>query len=239
MNVLYCALIGYLIGALNPAYLFSKVRGVDIRRRGSRNAGASNVLIQFGRVRGVLCAALDMAKAYLAIWLSEVLFPDFAQALAVTGTACVLGHAFPFYMQFKGGKGLACLGGLILRFDWRVFLIMLAAEIGVVLYAGYLCAVSTTASVIFPLVYALLTGDFWGMAILYAVAVTVIWRHMENFRRILSGGELRISCLWHPHAEVARLVENRAISRRQVEELLSNRSPKNAADRTDADTDKS
>ncbi len=223
MQLFYCSLLGYMLGALNPAFLLAKCRGVDIRKKGSGNAGASNVLILFGKARGVICALLDMGKAYLAVLLSEMLFPDFPQAVAVAGTACVLGHTFPFYMKFKGGKGLACLGGLILRFDWRVFLIMLAAELGVALFTGYLCFVPTTASVIFPLLYALITRDFAGMLILFTVTGIVFLRHAENFKRIRSGAELQLRCLWKPHAEAARLQENHAVTQEQLDELLAGR----------------
>ncbi len=223
IEYLYCTLIGYLIGAFNPSYLLSKIRGFDIRKRGSGNAGASNALIIFGKVWGTVCAVIDIAKAYFSIFLTEFLFSDFAHALTVTGAACILGHAFPFYMRFRGGKGLACLAGLILYFDWRVFLIMLAAEIAVALISDYICLVPVTASAAFPIIYAILTKDFWGTLILLSVTVIIFIRHIGNFKRIKNGAELRLSYLWKPHAEADRLKENNAALEEEIEDHFSGR----------------
>ena len=121
MNFLYCILIGYFIGVISPSYIMSKLRGFDIRDKGSHNAGASNVAMVLGKSMGAICAVIDIAKAFFAVWLAQTLMPHFALAFPVAGVACILGHIFPFYMNFKGGKGLACLGGIILAFDWRVF----------------------------------------------------------------------------------------------------------------------
>ena len=162
MDFLYCILIGYFIGTVNPSYIIAKIHGFDIREKGSRNAGASNAVILLGKTIGILCALFDIAKTFFAIWLSQKLMPDFALAFSVTAVACSLGHIFPFYMKFKGGKGLACLGGMILAFDWRVFLIMLAIEIVVVLVSDYLCIVPLTASVVFPIVYGIMEKNLWG-----------------------------------------------------------------------------
>ncbi len=208
MTFVYCILLGYLIGSVNPAYLLARLRGFDIRKKGSGNAGASNALILFGKLWGILCALLDIAKAYLAILLTEVLFPDFAHALSVTAVACVLGHIFPFYMRFRGGKGLACLGGIILYFDWRVALLMLALEIGLALLVDYICIVPTTASVAFPIVYAAMTRDLWGALILAVLPAVLLVKHLENFRRIRQGTEMHLSYLWRPEREMERIKEN-------------------------------
>jgi len=127
MKYLYCILIGYFVGAINPSYIIAKLRGFDIREKGSKNAGASNALIMFGKVIGVFCALFDIAKAAVAVWICGKLFPGIAYSYAVTGVSCVLGHMFPFYMKFRGGKGLACLGGVVLMTDVRLFLLMSSA----------------------------------------------------------------------------------------------------------------
>lgn len=205
MKYICCILIGYLIGTINPAYLLSRHSGMDIREHGSGNAGASNALILFGKLRGALCALFDISKASLAIGITTHLFPTLACALALTGGACMLGHMFPFYMGFRGGKGLACLGGMILRYDWRIFLLMLAGEAIVALVTNYICFVPITASVIFPAIYARLSHDLFGTAVLSMVAVAVIFRHLENLVRIRQGKELRLSYLWNREGEAARL----------------------------------
>ncbi|MBQ8408514.1 MAG: glycerol-3-phosphate acyltransferase [Clostridia bacterium] len=208
MEYLGCVSIGYLIGAFNPAYILSKLKGFDIRQRGSGNAGASNALIVFGKLVGVICALLDIAKTCLAIWLTGAIFPGLPFSFVLTGSSCILGHIFPFYMRFRGGKGLACLGGMILMFDWRVFLIMLAVEAVIVLVTGYLCFVPMSASVIFSVTYGIMRRDLIGAAILLAVAAVILFRHKENIKRIRAGIEARFSYLWNKEKEIERLKKN-------------------------------
>ena len=208
MRYLLCALIGYAVGTINPAYLISKLRGFDIRKQGSKNAGASNALLLLGKSIGVFCGLFDIFKATLVIWLMEWIFSDLPYVFAVTGTACILGHIFPFYMNFRGGKGLSSLGGMILAYDWRVFLIMLAGEFVIAFVSNYLCFVSLTASVIFPVVYLILRRDLLGALILMVAGACIIWRHRENLKRIQAGTEARFSYLWNKENEIARVKEN-------------------------------
>ena len=197
MKYVLCILIGYLIGAINPSYIIAKLRGFDIREKGSKNAGASNALILFGKVIGVGCALFDISKAALAIWLCGKLFPELAYSFAVTGAACILGHSFPFYMKFKGGKGLACLGGMIRAFDWRVFLVMLAVEIVVAIATDYICFVPLTASAVFPIVYGIMRRDVWGALITALIFPLILYKHKENLKRIKQKTEMPFSFLWN------------------------------------------
>ena len=196
MKYVLCILIGYVIGAINPSYIIGKIRGVDIRQKGSKNAGASNALILFGKALGIGCALFDIAKATFAIWLCGKLFPALTYSFAVTGVACILGHVFPFHMKFRGGKGLACLGGMILAFDWRVFLIMLAAEIVVAIATDYICFVPLTASAVFPIVYGIMRRDVWGALIIALILPLMLYKHMENLKRIKQKTEMPFSFLW-------------------------------------------
>ena len=204
MKYLLCVLIGYLFGTINPSYIIAKIRGFDIREKGSKNAGASNAVILFGKVLGIGCAVFDIAKATFAVWLCGRLFPATAYVFALTGVACILGHVFPFYMKFRGGKGLACLGGMILAFDWRVFLIMLSAEIVVVLVTDYICFVPLSASALFPIVYGLLRRDLWGALLLFFVFPLMIYKHKENLKRIRNRTELPFSFLWNKEKALAK-----------------------------------
>ena len=197
MKYVLCILIGYLIGAINPSYIIAKIRGFDIREKGSKNAGASDALILFGKVLGVACALFDIAKATFAIWLCGKLFPELTYSFAVTGVACILGHVFPVYMKFRGGKGLACLGGMILAFDWRVFLIMLAAEIVVAIVTDYICFVPLTASALFPIVYGIMCRDVWGALIIALIFPLMLYKHKENLKRIKQKTEMPFSFLWN------------------------------------------
>ena len=201
------AVMGYLMGTVNPAFILAKLHGFDIREKGSRNAGASNALLLFGKARGILCAAFDIAKAAFIIWLTGHIFAPI-NTFAVTATACVLGHIFPFYMRFKGGKGLACLAGMVLAYDLRVFGIMLTAELIIALATNYICFVPITASIAFPVVYGVMDRDLYGALLLILVALVVFTKHMVNLKRIRIGREARISYLWSRDKETARLKEN-------------------------------
>ena len=204
MKYVFCILIGYLIGTVNPSYIIAKLRGVDIREKGSKNAGASNALILFGKVIGIGCALLDIAKATLVIWLCEKLFPELAYSFVVTGVACIFGHVFPFYLKFKGGKGLACLGGMILAFDWRVFLFMLAAEIVVAIVTDYICFVPLTASAVFPIVYGIMRRDVLGALIIALIFPLMLYKHKENLKRIKQKTEMPFSFLWNKDKALAK-----------------------------------
>ncbi len=207
MSYFLSAVMGYLVGSVNPAFILAKLHGFDIREKGSRNAGASNALILFGKARGVLCAVFDIAKAAFVIWLTGHIFAP-VHTFAITATACILGHIFPFYMRFRGGKGLACIGGMILAYDLRVFGVMLAVEIIIALATNYICFVPITASLAFPVVYGIMGQDLYGALLLAAVAVVVFCKHLVNLKRIWLGHEARLSYLWNRDKETARLKHN-------------------------------
>ena len=209
LKALICILIGYFIGTINPSYLIAKIKGFDIRKRGSGNAGASNALIVFGKAVGILCALFDIYKACLAIELTrQIIFPDYSLAFIVTGTAAIVGHMYPFYMKFKGGKGLACLGGVVLMYDWKFFLILLAIEIVVVLATDYICFVPMTASLIFPVAYGIVEGSFHGACIFLIATILILFKHAENIIRIRNKTELHFSYLWNKEKELERMNEN-------------------------------
>ena len=208
MEFIICLLMGYLIGTINPSYIISKIKGFDIRKTGSGNAGASNALIVLGKAVGIFCALFDIAKACFAIWLTHLLFPSFSLSFVLTGVSCILGHIFPFYMKFRGGKGLACLGGVILMFDWRVFLTLLGIELIVVLLTKYICFVPMTASFLFAALYGVMRRELLGVLLLLGTAVVIVWKHKENIRRIRNGSEARFSMLWNREKEMERLKQN-------------------------------
>ena len=223
MEWLYCGIIGYLMGAVNPSYLLAKRRGVDIRTRGSGNAGATNAMLLFGKSVGVFCALFDIAKAYLAVFLAELLFPEFSYAVPVTSVFCIVGHVFPFYMKFKGGKGFACLSGIVLCYDRGIFLLMLLGALVLALVSDYICFVPVLASLVFPILYGFLEQDLLGAIILSVIAVIMVAKHLENFRRIYGGTELRLSYLWKPKAEEERLRNNLGDPNATAENYMSGR----------------
>ncbi|MBQ9078819.1 MAG: glycerol-3-phosphate acyltransferase [Ruminococcus sp.] len=208
MHVILCSLIGYLFGNINAAYIISKLQGFDIRDRGSGNAGASNVIITIGKKAGLITAIFDITKAAVASTVAVALFPRLRYAHILGGSACIIGHIFPILMRFHGGKGLACLGGMILSYNPEIFLLLLAIEIFLGFGLDYICVVPITGSIIFTGIYAFLTGDAVGTMILASVSLIILYKHIENLRRILIGTEAHISFLWKKDQEIERIKHN-------------------------------
>lgn len=207
MAAILSLLIGYLMGTINPAYIISKMKGFDIRDQGSGNAGASNATVMMGKTVGVLCAVFDIFKGFAAYKLGRILFPALKIAGILAGVGCILGHIFPIWMSFRGGKGLASLAGVVLAHNWKLFLCLLTFEVVFGLLTQYICLVSTSAAVLFPVCYGVQTCDLIGILALSVVAIVMLLKHTENFKRIAQGAEVRISYLWDRESELERLKE--------------------------------
>ena len=204
-RILACAALGYLLGCLNPAVAVGRLKGYDPIRSGSGNPGASNTVIMAGKAAGLAVALFDIFKAAAACKLGEHLFPELRAALPIAGAGCILGHIYPVFMRFHGGKGLACLGGVILACDFRALLLMLAVALVIGLLSNYVCVVTTSMAAIWPVYYGLVTRFWLGAAIFAIPFVPILLRHLENFRRIRTGEELRLSFLWNRAAELERI----------------------------------
>ena len=184
-------LLGYALGCLNPAWLLARRMGVDIRGKGTGNPGASNVFALMGKRYGVLVAVFDIGKAMLAVWLSGVLFPDLPLIREAAGAASVLGHMFPFYLRFRGGKGFASslgmIGGLNLRFA-----LCLGAVILLLMFLTDYVVIGTVVTQISYPVYCLITRQTMAALIVAVVSLIILWKHRTNYVKILNGTEPRI-----------------------------------------------
>ncbi|MBR4628679.1 MAG: glycerol-3-phosphate acyltransferase [Ruminococcus sp.] len=208
MNYALCALLGYLTGNINPSYIIARLRGFDIRSRGSGNAGASNALMTMGLRAGIFSALFDISKAAAVCLLAEELFPETGFPVILAGCSCITGHIFPVFMHFRGGKGLACLGGTVLAFSPSIFAAMLAAEVITALLLDYICVIPITGSVIFTAVYAFTGGTLPGTVTLALTSLIIIWKHKQNLCRIQNGTEIHLSYLWHRDRELERIKKN-------------------------------
>ena len=202
---LACVAAGYFIGCINPAFIIGRIKGYDVRSSGSKNAGASNTVIMAGKLAGVLVALLDIFKAALSWRLCQALFPQFALAGILGGVACSLGHMFPVFLHFCGGKGLACIGGVVLAYDPATFLIMLAITCVIGFATNYIAIATVSIAAIWPVYYGVTTGFWAGAAVLAVPFVPILLRHMTNFRRIRAGEELRLNFLWKKDSELERI----------------------------------
>lgn len=217
MGASACVLIGYFTGTINPAYILSRIKGFDIRTRGSGNAGATNSFLTMGKIFGILCALVDIFKGFLAFRFAKYVFPHLEYAGMLAGASCILGHIFPIWLGFRGGKGLACIAGMVLAFNWKVFLGLLVFEIALTLAVDYICVMAMSLAVIVPVVYVWMTCDLIGTIALLLVGFVVECKHMDNIQRIREGSELHLSFLWNKEAEIVRVME--ALGEDRTDEL--------------------
>jgi glycerol-3-phosphate acyltransferase PlsY len=199
----------YLLGSVPFAFLIARAHGKDLRTIGSGNIGATNLARAVGRPWGYFCFALDVLKGLAPVALVRAIggVPDNPLLLSLwllVGIAAILGHVFPVYLRFKGGKGVATSFGVALGL-WPYFtlcaLVALAVWIAVVLIWRYVSLASISAAVAFPcaLVLGILTVPDWHSASLWPLVVAaivipilVIVRHRENIRRLAAGTESKV-----------------------------------------------
>lgn len=202
MERIICLAIGYVCGLLQTGYLVGKMNHVDIRKEGNSNAGSTNALRVLGWKAGAMTFAGDVIKCLAAVLIARYLYRDtqYVPLLAMyAGMGATLGHNFPFYLKFKGGKGIAVLAGLILATGLVMVPIPLSAFLIAVLLTRYVSLGSLLASSMFfleVLFYGQLGG--FGMAFRYRMELYVLvfllmvlaWvRHKENIKRLLAGTE--------------------------------------------------
>ena len=190
MGYVLIVLAAYLLGSSNMAYWLSLINKVDIRKNGSGNLGASNATVLLGWGAGVIVAVHDIGKAVVAVLLAKQLFPEMEYAGAAAGVACVLGHIFPFYLKFKGGKGLASFLGSIAALNWKVGLAMALLVVVITLATDFISLGTLSVSVAAPVGIWLATGAIVVPLILCIATVVMVFKHIENIQRILNHTEI-------------------------------------------------
>ncbi|MEE0883729.1 MAG: glycerol-3-phosphate 1-O-acyltransferase PlsY [Faecalimonas sp.] len=202
MERLICVAIGYLFGLFQTGYIYGMINHVDIRKHGSGNAGTTNALRTLGWKAGVITFIGDCLKCVLAVVLVRFIFADSShvELLAIyAGLGAVLGHNFPFYLNFKGGKGIASTAGLILAVNPVMFLIVAIVFIAIVWFTQYVSLGSIVIMVLF-VIQVVIYGQMGGFGLtdgelyeFYAIAIVLaalaIWRHRANIKRLATGTE--------------------------------------------------
>lgn len=191
MNILF-PIASYLIGAIPFGLLIGKLAGVDVRKAGSGNIGATNVSRLLGKKLGVLTLVLDCLKGFLPIYLASLLIQDGegkSLYMMGSGVMAVVGHMFPVYLGFHGGKGVATALGVFLFLSPPAIGISLVVFIAAVAATGFVSAGSLLASGLFPL-WLWLLGQPVNMIITAAIIGLLIWvKHHENIARLIAGKE--------------------------------------------------
>ena len=190
MSVIPAAIVAYLLGSIPFGLLLTRLAGAgDIRNIGSGNIGATNVLRTGNKALAGLTLALDLAKGFAAVLIGMVWGPEAALAAAV---AVVVGHMFPVWLRFRGGKGVATALGVLLALAWPVGLIAAALWLATAAISQYSSLAALVAAVAVPGLAWLFADPPRAMA-LSVIAILVVIRHRENVHRLLAGTEGRIS----------------------------------------------
>ena len=190
MGYFLAAILGYLLGCSNLAYYLSRAFKRDIRKDGSGNLGASNATILFGWKAGASVAVHDIGKAVLAVILAKGLFPSLEYAGAAAGVAAVLGHIFPFYLKFKGGKGTASFLGLTLALNWRLALAVILILVLATIITDYIVIGTFSAIVTVPVYMGFFARNLILMAIVCVASFAIFWKHRENIGRMIRREEI-------------------------------------------------
>jgi glycerol-3-phosphate acyltransferase PlsY len=207
MERIICLFAGYLFGLLQSGYFYGKAHKIDIRNYGSGNSGTTNALRVMGAKAGAVVFLGDFLKSLLPCLMIRVLFrsqPEMVYLLILyTGFGVILGHNYPFYLNFKGGKGIAATAGLIVATDLRMMLLCLVAFVLIVAVTRYVSLGSLVVATIF-FVWLFLFGRIGAYGIdqrllpeFYIVTALIsgqaFWRHRANIGRLVRGRENKIS----------------------------------------------
>ena len=205
------AVISYLLGSCNFSIILSKfIAKKDIRDSGSGNAGATNMLRTYGKKYAAFTMLLDILKIVLAVIIAflilsapvafifkkaddPALINEYILYKEFSGFFCVMGHIFPIFFKFKGGKGMAVCTGMVILVDWRIALILFVIFCSVILVSKWVSLASIVIALCYPILIYLFYGDILLVVTAVLFTVTVIIAHRKNIVRIIKGNESKIS----------------------------------------------
>ncbi len=187
LKYILIAVGSYLVGSISFSIIMSRLMGGDVRGKGSGNAGATNMARVYGLLPGILTWLLDVLKTVLCIWLGTRLVGDWG--LTVVGSACIIGHCFPIYYGFKGGKGVSVGCAMALMIDLKVFACVMTVFFLVAFISKKVSLASvlaTTSILIFAPIFSVGPAR---MVLACVGALIIDWRHRENIKRLIKGTE--------------------------------------------------
>jgi len=187
-------LIGYAFGCIQSAYFLSKKVGkMDIREHGSGNAGASNITAIMGWKYGFIVAFVDVLKGISAVLVVKWIYPNSPDLAYLSGMMAIIGHIFPFYLKFRGGKGVVTLVGMMFGLNWKLgtfFLLLVVIPAGL---ADYIVIGSFTTFITLPIVTYILGYPIVFTLMSICLTILVFYLHRANIQRIINKEELKIS----------------------------------------------
>lgn len=192
MNVLFCTLIGYLLGSISPSALISKIKKKNIREHGTKNLGAMNTMINFGKAWGVFVMIFDIGKAVISVKIAKYCVPSLVYAGVLAGGAAVIGHMFPFYMKFKGGKGLAPFAGFVLANHPYSFLFLAIFGISLMFLVNYSVALPYSVSILYPFIAGYHANDLVFFLLTAMISVLMLIKFHGNLMKAVRGEDVKV-----------------------------------------------
>jgi len=192
MKILICIIFGYLLGCLNPAELISRLKHKSLRENGSGNLGTTNTLLVFGKKYAAIVLAFDMAKSLFAFKTATWVAPEVEWLGLASGFAAVVGHCFPFYLKFKGGKGLASFAGVVLAYRPFLFLFLLFTGMGLMIIVNYSFILPFYAASFFAVYAAIKEASLVAALLAVSLAALIIAMHFGNLKKVLRGQENKV-----------------------------------------------
>ena len=196
LKFIILVVVCYLLGSVNMAFFIGKLtKNIDLRTKGSGNLGSTNVLRVLGKRAAIITLVFDILKGVIAVWLGDMLFGgglDTAGKMA-GGLAVILGHNFPFYLHFKGGKGIATSCGIAFYLNPWAALVLLVVEFGIIFITKYVSLASIINCVLYPFVVNFVRGEpcfdpyIWVLTVV--LGAIAFFRHWSNLKRLIQGNE--------------------------------------------------
>ena len=193
MEIILSILIGYALGCINPAYFFAKAKRFDIRTRGTKSAGASNAKTTMGWKYGIICAIYDISKSIIAMLIIKLLVKDDTTLITIAGCSAVIGHIFPFYLNFKGGKGFAAYIGVVAFLNWKLALLLAIIGVSLSLITNWIVMATLTFTITFPIFNIVSHASIEVIIASTIVSLVILFKHAVNFKRILQKEEIGIN----------------------------------------------
>ena len=184
-------LAGYLLGSIPFGFIIGKIGKIDVTKAGSGNIGATNVMRTMGVTPGALVLILDTLKGAAPVWLAQAYSGD-PLVIVLCGLAAIIGHTFPIYLGFKGGKGVATGGGVLLGLAPDMFVFGIILFLVVVGLTRFVSAGSVVAALTVFILFILLGKPFPYTVLVGLAALLIIVRHIPNIKRLIAGTEHRI-----------------------------------------------
>ncbi len=202
MQIVFCIIMGYFFGIFSSGYFIGKLYHVDVKSQGSGNLGTTNVLRVVGLKAGIITLVIDLSKTLIPMLLTRYLlfsqyepFSNDSQLLVLyTALGAVCGHLFPFYLKFRGGKGIACMGACMLIYDWRLAAIGLVIFLSIIVFTRYMSLASLTASVLFPIFVGITShGNLHMIIVTFLFTISAFYNHRQNIVRLIHHNENKIT----------------------------------------------